>query len=496
MVDDLKRKTVRGVFWNAAGSWGSQLVSFLVFLVLARLLVPKDFGAVAIAGAFLTLLQPLAGMGMGAAIVQRDDLQPTHLDAAFWGNTLLSGVMILVTFLVAPHLSTPFDEPVLSSLLPWMSIALGLMGLNVVPEALLQRDHDFRALALRRFAGVLCGAAVGVSMAYAGYGVWSLIGREIATHAVDTVALWRQCSWRPRLRFSPNRFMQLFRFGMPQMGTELLNFANRRSDDLIIGYFLGSTMLGYYTIAYRFLTLGTQLLTRIITPVSLATFARLQADDGRLQRAYLRLMHASAVIAFPAFAGLSLVMAELLPVAFGTHWTESIPVAQVLSLAGMLHAVLILNGSLMVAKGRPEWRFMFTLLNAVLNVTLFLIAVHYGIFWVAVAYVARTCLVSPISLLLIERLTRVPWTHVLHSLARPAVATVIMAMAIHGCRLVVDRSDAVSVSDGVLLLLLVAIGGLVYAACILGLDGGRIKHIRNDLALRRVGAVPKGGSND
>lgn len=484
MPNDLKKKTVRGLLWNAAGSWGSQAASFAVFLVLARLLEPEAFGIIALAGAAVAFLQPLVNLGLPTAIVQRKDLEDDHLHSAFWASIMASLLLSLLALLAAPWVASWFDEPQLAPVLPAMTATLVVAAANGTHQAILQRDHDFRSLTLRRFGGVLTGAVVGISMALNGYGVWSLVGRELATYAMNTVILWHLSPWRPRARISVPHLYSLMRIGIPQTGSAFLTFANRRSDDVIVGYFLGTTALGYYSIAYRLLTVGTQLLTHIATPVAVSTFSRLQSHKDRLRAAYLRTIHASALIGFPAFIGLSVVAQDFVVLAFGSQWAPSGAVASILVLAGAAHSVLILNGSLIIATGKPHWRFLFLLMNAVLNIGVFLIAVHFGLLWLAAGYVCRTYLVSPVSAAMVRRLTGALFRDMLRQLARPMGATAVLAATVVGVRALATQADWLSGETALVFILSILSGALAYTVMLLLIDRESVRQIASDLMTR------------
>lgn len=287
-----------------------------------------------------------------------------------------------------------FKEPQIAPIIRCLSLGFIISAFSSVQEATFQRKLAFKSLAIRSLIAVVIGGIVGVTMAFMGFGVWSLVGQQLANSFVQVLVLWSVSDWRPGFRFSPKHFKELFSFGVNVMGMNLFNFLNRRSDDFLIGYFLGSIALGYYSVAYRLLLILTQLLTTIIVKVSLPTFSRLQQEPERLRNALYKAIQLTSLITFPGFLATVILAPELVTVIFGQEWSPSIPVMQVLNLIGILYAYFYFNGSVMMAVGKPSWKLALDFIQAVSNVIAFAIAVQWGIVAVAAAYVIRGYLMA------------------------------------------------------------------------------------------------------
>ncbi len=190
-------------------------------------------------------------------------------------------------------------------------------------------------------------------MAFSGFGIWSLVAQQIGSDLAAAVILWRVCDWRPGFSFSKKHFKELFNFGVNMVGTRLVNFFKRRSDDLLVGYFLGPAALGYYTIAYQLLLVVTRLLLNVVNAVALPAFSLLQNNPERMRDAFYTATHYASLIAFPAFLGLSVMGPELIPALYGPQWEASIPVLQILGLSGILLALFFFNGPAIMSAGKP-----------------------------------------------------------------------------------------------------------------------------------------------
>lgn len=434
---DLKQKAVKGVFWSGTQIWGARFVSFVIFAILSRLLTPEVFGLVALATLFITFIQTFQDQGFGDAIVQRADLLEDHLDTAFWANVLIGALLTIISIAASGFIADLFHEPQLIPVIRWLSLSFVLAGLSSVQAALLRRRLAFKELALREILAIVMSGIAGVSMALLGFGVWSLVAQDLVNLVVGVVVLWSVSGWRPGLRFSKKHFAELMRFGLNIVGINVLNFLNTHADDILIGYFLGPTLLGFYTIAYKLFGVMKDLLTSVTNAVAFPTFSRLQDDPERMRRAFYQALYYTGLLSFPAFIGVMLVAPELIPALFGPQWTISIPVLQILTFIGILHSIFYFHDSLIIALGKPSWRLGMILLNAVSNVVAFLLVVRWGIVAVAAAYVIRGYLLSPIEIWMVHRLAKIEVRNYLYQFRVVLLGSLIMIAAVLGFKYLV-----------------------------------------------------------
>jgi O-antigen/teichoic acid export membrane protein len=387
---------------------GSRAVSAIVFIILARVLGPTSFGLVALASVFVALMQVFVDQGFGQAIVQRPNLEPGHLDSAFWACLVIGIVLTTIGVGSAGILAELLDEPKLGPVLRVLSVSLLLASLSSTPGAILQREMAFRSLAIRQLVATLAGAVVGVGAALAGFGVWSLVAQLLGQSLVATVILWVAVPWRPGLAVSREHLRELFGFGSKVMGMNVMTFLNRRSDDLLIGAVLGAKALGIYSVAYRLLVLATDVLTMTIQRVALPVFARVQGDPLRLRSAVLQAVRQSLAAAAPTFLLMSALAAPIVHVFFGGTWDDAIPVLRVLALIGVVQAGMMIGATALIATGNPRKSLTLSMIDAASNVPAFVVAVHWGVLAVAAAYVIRGYLVVPISVRFLQGVVPVP----------------------------------------------------------------------------------------
>jgi O-antigen/teichoic acid export membrane protein len=424
---DLARQARQSVGWTLLQNVGRNGGNFLVFLLLAKLLSPQAFGLIAMAGVMVMLVNVLIEQGLGDALLQHPALEPAHLDTAFWLTLSLSIVATLLVLLTAPWLARLYGQPELGGVLQALAPLFILTGLSTVQQASLQRKFAFRTLALRSVVAVLAGGVVSLGLASAGLGIWSLVGQQLSAGLAGSVVLWCASSWRPRRLFSAAHAKDLWQFSRHILGANLLNFVSRKSDDLLIGLYLGPVALGFYAVAYQILTALEQLLSQGLDAVALSSFSRLQDQMAALRQAFLTAVQLAALAVFPAFAGVALVAPEFVMGVLGPQWQPSVAVLQWLAFAGMLHGIFHFNHAIFKACGHPALSLRLMLLSTVANLLLFLLFVRSGIEAVAMAYVLRAYLLAPLGLLVLRRVTAIRLRDYLQPLLWPLLATLAMA---------------------------------------------------------------------
>jgi O-antigen/teichoic acid export membrane protein len=456
----LKQKAAKGVVWTAVQNWGSQVVSLAIFFVLARLLGPAEFGLVALADVFLVFMQVFLAEGFAKALIQRQQIDHSHLDTVFWLNLGMSLLLCAITLGSAGWLAQQFDTPALAPILRAFSVLFVITSFSTVQQAVLERAFAFRVMALRSLVAMAVSGGVGVTMALAGAGVWSLVGQRIVYELLAVAVLWRLSDWRPGLSVNLAALKQLWGFGINTFGFNVLTFFHSRADDLLIGYFLGATALGYYSVAYRVLTILTYLLVNTSQQVALPVFSRLQDDLPRLRQAYCQATQLTSLIALPTFVGVAVLAQPLVLVVFGDQWLPAVPVLQLLALAGVTRSVTYFKSAVLMAMNKPHWRFWLGLVDTTLNVLAFVVAVRWGITAVALAYLIRAYLMFPVGQWVVGALIDLPWITYLKQLAAPLLATGIMVVPL----LVLEHQ----LGDSLLPLARVALGSAVGAAIYVG----------------------------
>lgn len=433
----MQKRVARGLLWTLIDTWGGQLLGLVIFVILANLLQVVDFGLVALAAVFVALGQLLSDQGLGDAVIQRRELTRRQLDTAFWAALATGIVLSVAGFLLAGPIAALLKEPRLEQILQVLSLVFVLAALNSIQLALLRRELDFRSLALRRLAAVGVGGVVGIVLAlYFHAGAWALVGQQLASAAMSVVMLWAASPWRPSFSFSAPDFRSLFAYGLNVLGSDLLGFFSRNTDNLLIGVFLGPIPLGFYAVAYRILDTSQVVLVSAARRLVFPSFARLQHDLDRVSRAYLRLARSSSALTLPGYIGLALVAHEAIVVLFGQQWAPSAAAASLLFAIGPVLTVQAFSGAVWNAIGHPEVTLRFRLVSTITNVVGFVIAVllFRNIVAVAAAFVIRGYLLLPLNIYWMRVYAGVRVRDQLLRLKGVGAATGLMAVAVLGAK--------------------------------------------------------------
>jgi polysaccharide transporter, PST family len=456
----MQQRFARGLTWTFIDNWGSQLVGIIIFVLLARLLTKVDFGLVADAMVFIGFAQIFVDQGLGDALIQRRELTRAAIDTAFWVAIVTGAALLAVGLLLTGPIAALFGEPDLVPILSVLSLSFLVTSFSSVQFALLRRELAFRNLALRRLAATLISGLLGVVMAFLGYGAWALVAQQLSWGAVSVLLLWTASPWRPGRAVSLAEFRGLFGFGINVVGTDVMTYLSRTSDNLMIGVFLGVGPQGIYQIGYRILDTTQTLLVNTALKLVYPTFSNLQARADRLLRAYSHINRGLSVIILPGYIGLALVAQEAVPVIFGREWLASAPVATTLFLVGPSLSLQVLSGALLFANGRPDIALRFRMMTTAAHVVGFFIAavVFQSIVAVAAAFVIGSYLLLPVNLYLVRRYAGVPIVGHLMEVRWPALATLVMAGAV----LAVKFTLLGHVSALVLLVAEVAVGFVTF----------------------------------
>ncbi len=427
---NIRKQATNSLFWSFLGKWGSQVFSLIIVAILSRLLLPEDFGLIALATVFTLLAQILTDQGFGDAIVQRSELETAHLNTAFWVNVSFGIAMALMIISASGLIATFYQEPRLAPVLHWLSLGFAIGGFSSTQLATLRRRLAFKEMTIRSLIAVVSGGIAGIIAALMGYGVWSLVAQILVKTSVDVIVLWQVSEWRPTFNFSRRHFWELFQFGGNSTGTKLLEFANSHTDKLLIGYYLGPVELGYYTIAYKLVPMMIRLLIGVTNAVAFPMFSRLQNSPKQMTSAFNSITYWTCLIAIPAFLSISVLAPEIVPVMFGPNWDPSIPVMEILAFIGILKLVLTFNSSIIRSMGKPAWDLGITFIYSIVTVSAFFMVVERGIIVIATVYVLLSYLIAPLSLYLVKKLIQMDITSYLKQFLIPVGGAVFMNMAI------------------------------------------------------------------
>ncbi len=377
----------RGVRWSAISGWGEHLIQLVVTLVLARLLLPNDYGLLAMAAVFIGFLDIFSSMGFGLAVVQRREINNRLLWSLFYVNLAIGGVLTLATLAAAPLFAWIYQDSRVLPLMAALSLNFLLMAPAIVPRSLLIRRMAFDRIACVQLSLKIIGGGLGITLAAMGWGVWSLVLPTVLLGSpLKTVLFFVVSGWRPRLIFCWTEVRGVLSFGANVTGFAVFNYFARNADNFIIGAFLGAGPLGYYSLAYSILLKPRDTVTSVLTRVLLPTLSRMQDDDARLKTTYLRACGAIAFVTFPMMFGLVAVAQLFVEVVLGAKWLPAVPLIYIFAPLGALQSIWVPIGDLFLAKNCTRWYFRMGIAQGCLTIGVFLAGIPWGIVGVATAY--------------------------------------------------------------------------------------------------------------
>lgn len=386
----LKNQAASGVKWTGASTVVTTGLQFLTLAVLARLLLPADFGLMGMMMVVIGLGQAFVDAGISNAIIHRQDVTRQQLSSLYWLNIMAGIVMFLLVWAATPLIVALFNEPRLAELVSWVAFTFLIIPVGQQFQILLQKELRFDSLAKIEVAAAVIGTATAIGTALMGQGVFALVWGALANAAARTLFLLvvGLKNWRPALRFKITDIRSYVSFGLYQMGERMINFLNSKLDYILIGSLLGAQALGFYTLAWNLIIQPVQKINPIITRVAFPVFAKLQDDNTRLRKGYMSTLNILSSVNFPYFFGLAAVASLAVPAVFGTQWLPSIMLIQILCAVGLLRSTGNPIGSLLLAKGRADWGFKWNLALMITQVPgIYTGAVIGGAVGVAVALV-------------------------------------------------------------------------------------------------------------
>lgn len=433
---DVGRRAASGAAWVALEKWASRLLSLVVFGLLARLLAPEDFGLMAICVSVATILGIFVQYGLAQVLVQRKELTEREIHTAFWAGFAFSLLLYGLLWVSTPIFVNIYDEPLLGTILRVSGLVLPLAGLASVPAALLERDLRFRPLAVRQLSGVVIGSGVAVTIAVLGGGVWALVLQPVVTAGVAVVVLWIAGRWWPKMVFDRFALRGMLGFSVLVVATELVGSINFNVDKFVVGAYFDPTVLGYYFMAQRLLTLVLEVASAVLDKVSLSALSRVQDDHARFQRFFFSLTFISSTLGFALYGVLVGFGEPLTRLVFGPGWEDTVLIAALLAPMMMLATATYFDKNVLIARGRPAASLVLAVVGLLFGFLVLALTVPWGILAVAGGRSFRQFAFWPLRLWVLRRTAGIEIRPYLAQFIGPTVA----AMGIAGFGFAVTAS--------------------------------------------------------
>ncbi len=435
MADSLRTKTLRALSWSFLESIGLQGVRFVVGIVLARLLFPEQFGLIGMLTIFMAVAQSFLDSGFGAALIQKREVTPTDTCSIFYFNILVGLAAAGLLCMVAPWIAAFYHEPILTPLTRALSLTIVINSFGMVQNTILTKQINFKTQTKVSLNASIMSGIIGVTLAVAGFGVWSLVVQQISGALLGTVLLWLLNDWRPTLIFSLRSLREMFGFGSRLLASGLLNQIFNNIYLLVIGKLFSATDLGFFTRAKTLEEVPSQTLSGMVGRVTFPVFSTIQDDPARLKRGLKKALTFLVLVNFPMMIGLLVVARPLVLVLLTEKWADSIPYLQLLCFLGLLFPVHLINLNFLQALGRSDLFLRLEIIKKVLIIINITVTWRWSIPAMIYGMIAMSIISYYLNSYYIGLLIGYPIREQFHDLISYLIMAVLMGVAVYAAGL-------------------------------------------------------------
>ncbi len=440
---------------------GGQLISICGTAVLARFLFPADFGIVGLVAILTGLVTLLGDFGLGAAIIYRKDADHGHVVTSYWFNVAAGAALMLITIATAPLAAAYFHNDMVQPVAYALSLNFLVNSFSWAHGCLLRKDLRFRALAIIQIVSITLRAVVAVSLAvFFDFGVWALVVGDLTMNLFGSIARFFAHPWKPTLYFSGKKFRELFRFGINLTGASILDYFSRQIDAILIGRLLDSTRLGYYQFSHSIPHVVQTGFGRALNRVLFPVYCRVQDDNARFGRGWVKSLRVISLAAFPFLTGMAVVAAPFVRTLYGDRWEPVIVPLQILCLSALAQSIFTMNGAVLNAKGRPDIGLKWSIIRLPLTFGIVIAFSRWGVIGIA-SGVTLASLTSVFPAWVATRLIDLPFRGWLGAMAPATICSGSMALVLLAVR---HYLLPAGISDILHLTVLVPLGALTYFA--------------------------------
>lgn len=379
MAESLKQKTVSGVIWSAVDRFSSQGIQFVFSILIARLLLPEDFGVIAMLGIFLAVSQTFIDSGFGAALIRKIDRTEEDFSTVFYFNIAVAVFLYVLLWFASPLIADFYEEPLLETVTKVVGLTLIFNALSGIQSAQLSIAIDFKTRAKISVLTILITGSVTLWMAYNGYGVWALVTQAVLQSLLRSALLWGFVRWMPKRVFSKRSFKELFSFGSKLLASGLLDTLYNNIYTLVIGKAFSSAQLGLFAKADSFAQMPSSNITGVMQNVTFPVLSTIQNEEQRLADAYKRFLRVSAFIIFPLMVGLASIADPLIRWILTEKWVGAIVLLQIICFNYMLYPIHAINLNLLTVMGRSDYFLKLEVWKKILGVTILCVTLPFGL---------------------------------------------------------------------------------------------------------------------
>lgn len=393
--DSLKKKTIGGFIWRLAEAGGAQAVSFVVSIVLARLLDPSDYGAISLITVFTNILAVFINSGMGTALIQKKDADDLDYSSLFYFNMMMCLTLYGVMFVSAPYIANFYNMPELTSFTRVISLTLVISGVKGIQHAYVSKNMMFKRFFFATLGGTIFSAVLGIFMAYKGFGTWALIAQQLSNAIIDTIVLWVTVKWRPKWMFSFKRLKGLFSYGWKILVSSLLNTGYSQLWTLIIGKVYSSSDLAFYNKAHTFPNIIVANVNTSIDSVLMPSMSSVQDEKETLKAVTRRAIMTSTYVMAPLLLGLAACGKSIISILLTDKWIPSYQFMVIFCVTAMFQPIQTANLNAIKAMGRSDLFLKLEIIKKIVGLVLLISTMRISVMAMALSSLAA-CVSSQI----------------------------------------------------------------------------------------------------
>lgn len=375
---------ISNFIWRFAERCGAQLVTFIVSIVLARILAPEDYGTIALVTVFTTILQVFVDSGLGTALIQKKNADDLDFSSVFYFNFVVCLVLYAAMFMAAPVIAKFYGDVTLTPIIRVISLTIVISGVKGIQQAYVSKNMLFKRFFFSTIGGTIFSAFIGIGLAKAGYGVWALVAQQLSNATADTVILWITVRWRPRKNFSWERLKGLLSFGWKLLVSSLLDTCYNNLRNLIIGKMYSPSDLAFYNQGDKFPKLIVTNINTSIDSVLLPTMSSAQDDRERVKNMTRRAIKTSTYVMAPLMMGLAFCATPIVKLVLTDKWLPCVPFLRIFCITYMFWPVHTANLNAINAMGRSDWFLRLEIIKKIMGMAILLSTMWFGV--MAMAY--------------------------------------------------------------------------------------------------------------
>ena len=375
----LRNKAISGASWSLTGRLLQQGSQFIVGIILARLLMPEQYGLVGMATVFIYISFVFIDSGFSSALIQRQKCSQSDYSTIFYINLFISIIVFLIFYFLAPVISQFYNEPRLTNIVRALSILIILFAFTVVQKAIIAREINFKLRTQIEFSSQVLSGVIGIYLALKGYGVWALVWKTLLNQLFVNLQLWIRNKWFPTFEFNKSSLREMFAFSSKLLVSGILDRIYQQIYKLIIGKFFPARELGLFTRADQFQKLPSQTISGAITSFTFPVFSKMQNEPARLSRAAKRVLSLVMFFNINAIAIMVIVAKPMIASLLGNKWLGAAVYLQLLALVGLMYPVHLINVQILSSMGRSDLFLKIEVLKKILSIPAILLGIFIGI---------------------------------------------------------------------------------------------------------------------